>query len=417
MADIRFSNVDKKTESGECPVRLCNYTDVYNNDYIGDEMEFMRATATQPEIDRFGLKIGDVIITKDSETPHDIGVPTVVDSARCDLVSGYHLALIRPDQDKIEPTFLAKQLGHWRIARYFGQQANGSTRYGLSNGAIAGAPLWFPHPEQQWDISRILRAVDAAIATTQAVIAKLKNIRAGLLYDLLTRGLDHNGELRNPDRHPEQFKDSPLGRIPKEWRILTLRECLLDSPQNGIYKPARQIGYGANRKIDLSVTRRAEVDSVEVDRFGLQDEDILVSRVYATLAGVGQPALVPTLSEPAVYESNMMRLRVNRDQVLPRLLFELLRDHRVRKRVIATANLSNQASINQFGLNPIPVSLPPGAEQENIVNQMLVHEQSLIVSESELKKLREFKSGITSDLLTGRVPVTKDMNAEHRIAR
>jgi restriction endonuclease S subunit len=112
-----------------------------------------------------------------------------------------------------------------------------------------------------------------------------------------------------------------------------------------------------------------------------------------------------------------MRLRVNRDQVLPRLLFELLRDHRVRKRVIATANLSNQASINQFGLNPIPVSLPPGAEQENIVNQMLVHEQSLIVSESELKKLREFKSGITSDLLTGRVPVTKDMNAEHRIAR
>lgn len=118
VADIRFSNVDKKTESGERLVRLCNYTDVYNNDYIADEMEFMRATATQPEIDRFGLKIGDVIITKDSETPHDIGVPAVVDSARCDLVSGYHLALIRPDQDKIEPTFLAKQLGHWRIAEW-----------------------------------------------------------------------------------------------------------------------------------------------------------------------------------------------------------------------------------------------------------------------------------------------------------
>ncbi len=319
----------------------------------------MGATATQPEIDRFGLKIGDVIITKDSETPHDIGVPAVVDSAGCDLVSGYHLALIRPDQDKIEPTFLAKQLGHWRIARYFGQQANGSTRYGLSNGAIAGAPLWFSHPEQQWDISRILRAVDAAIARTQAVIAKLKNIRAGLLHDLLTRGLDHNGELRNPDQHPEQFKVSPLGRIPKEWRILTLRECLLDSPQNGIYKPARQIGYGTlllgqtsigeDRRIDLSVARRAEVDSVELDRFGLRDENILVSRVYATLAGVGQPALVPTLSEPAVYESNMMRLRDKRDQVLPRLLFELLRNHRVRKRVIESAQLSNQASINQLG--------------------------------------------------------------------
>lgn len=108
VADIRFSGVDKLSHTSEEPVRLCNYTDVYNNDYITADLEFMRATATQPEINRFGLQVDDVIITKDSETPDDIGIPAVVDDAASDLVCGYHLALLRPKKNEVDPTFLAK---------------------------------------------------------------------------------------------------------------------------------------------------------------------------------------------------------------------------------------------------------------------------------------------------------------------
>ena len=61
----------------------------------------------------------------------------------------------------------------------------------------------------------MLDTVDEAIAKTEAVIAKLKQVRAGLLHDLLTRGLDEHGQLRDPIAHPEQFQDSPLGRIPR----------------------------------------------------------------------------------------------------------------------------------------------------------------------------------------------------------
>ena len=68
-------------------------------------------------------------------------------------------------------------------------------------------------------IAAVLETVDEAIAKTEAVIAKLKQVRAGLLHDLLTRGLDENGQLRDPVAHPEQFQDSPLGRIPREWEI------------------------------------------------------------------------------------------------------------------------------------------------------------------------------------------------------
>ena len=46
----------------------------------------------------------------------------------------------------------------------------------------------------------------------------------GLLHDLLTRGVDEDGELRDSDQHPERFKDSPLGRIPREWEVRTLSD-------------------------------------------------------------------------------------------------------------------------------------------------------------------------------------------------
>ena len=78
IADVRFSGVDKHAHDDETPVRLCNYTDVYKNDRIVGEMNLMHATATAGEIARLTLKAGDVILTKDSETPDDIGVPAWV---------------------------------------------------------------------------------------------------------------------------------------------------------------------------------------------------------------------------------------------------------------------------------------------------------------------------------------------------
>ena len=77
VADYVVSNVDKVPADDEAPVRLCNYTDVYNNEFITLDLDFMEATATQAEIARFGMAVDDVIITKDSESWDDIAVPAL----------------------------------------------------------------------------------------------------------------------------------------------------------------------------------------------------------------------------------------------------------------------------------------------------------------------------------------------------
>ena len=80
-----------------------------------------------------------------------------------------------------------------------------------------------PKIEEQIAIEVVLDTVDEAIAKTEAVIAKLKQVRAGLLHDLLTGGLDENGQLRDPIAHPEQFQDSPLGAASEMNHFLWLR--------------------------------------------------------------------------------------------------------------------------------------------------------------------------------------------------
>ena len=101
-------------------------------------------------------------------------------------------------------------------------QSHGTTMKHVTRGDLLPYPVTIPPPTEQSRIAAVLDTVDEAIAKTEAVIAKLKQVRAGLLHDLLTRGLDENGQLRDPIAHPEQFQDSPLGRIPRGWTVASL---------------------------------------------------------------------------------------------------------------------------------------------------------------------------------------------------
>ncbi len=143
VADMRVSNVDKHTMEDEFPVRLCNYVDVYKNDRITVAMPFMNATASWDEIKRFRLEPGDVLITKDSEAWDDIGVPALVTEAADDLLSGYHLAILRPFREIIGP-YLARALQSKAVAYQFHVRANGVTRYGLTHAGIHPFPSSAP---------------------------------------------------------------------------------------------------------------------------------------------------------------------------------------------------------------------------------------------------------------------------------
>ncbi len=200
VAEMRVSNVDKHTKEDEFPVRLCNYVDVYKNDRITQEMSFMRATASRDEIERFRLKQDDVLITKDSEAWDDIGVPALVTEPADDLISGYHLALLRPLKQMLG-AYLAWTLQSKTIAYQFHVEAKGVTRYGLTHAGIQSVNLPLPPLSEQTAIVRYVdkatAAIDTAISRTHRQIELLQEYRTRLIADVVTGKLDVRGAAAN----------------------------------------------------------------------------------------------------------------------------------------------------------------------------------------------------------------------------
>jgi type I restriction enzyme S subunit len=168
------SNVDKVPAADELPVRLCNYTDVYYNDHIKPDMDLMETTATADEIKRFGLKVGDVLITKDSEEWNDIAIPALVVESAPDLVCGYHLAMIRAKDEVLSGNYLLRTFQSCAVNQQFQIAASGVTRYGLPKSSIGEAWIPLPPPDEQRAIADFLEArtakIDALLTKRRALI-------------------------------------------------------------------------------------------------------------------------------------------------------------------------------------------------------------------------------------------------------
>ena len=228
---MRVSNVDKHTEEGETPVRLCNYVDVYKNDRITQSMSFMNATASESEVERFHLQRGDVLITKDSEAWDDIGVPALVTESADNLLSGYHLALLRPGF-QILGAYLARALQSNAISYQFHVAAKGVTRYGLTHQGIQSVMLPLPPTAEQTAIVRYLDHADSRIqryiSAKERLIELLTEQKQAIINQAVTRGLDPNVPLR-----PSGIEW--LGDVPAHWEVR--RGKRLFSPRKELARP------------------------------------------------------------------------------------------------------------------------------------------------------------------------------------
>ncbi|EPF20038.1 MAG: restriction endonuclease subunit S [Microcystis aeruginosa Ma_MB_F_20061100_S19] len=413
LADIRVSNVDKKIYPSERPVKLCNYMDVYTNEYIDGSIQFMEGSANDAEIERFGLNIGDVIITKDSETPDDIGIPTVIHEQIDNLVCGYHLALIRPDNEKIDSIFLSKYLSTSRVANYFALHASGSTRFGLPIGAIESVEILTPPIKEQTQIATILSTIDRAIEQTEALIAKQQRIKTGLMQDLLTKGIDENGNIRSEETH--EFKDSPLGRIPVEWEVKTINDISIKITDGDHHTPKRSIDgifllsarNVLNGSIDLS-----DVDYVPeyeyqrmIRRCYPESGDILIS----CSGTIGRVCEVPTWLKCVLVRSAAL-VKLNKSEIQPRFAEWVLQSDLLQTQIQISQRQAAQPNLFQSEIASLNFAKPMLYEQVKISKTLDQH-QSLIKRETlSLEKLKILKTGLMQDLLTGKVRVTDLLN-------
>jgi type I restriction enzyme S subunit len=419
LADIRVSNVDKKSLRGEKPVLLCNYMDAYANDYIRSDIAFMQATATAAEIAKFKVDAGDVIITKDSETPDDIGIPAVVTDRIDNLVCGYHLALLKTRQELVDPVFLCKQLGSHEAARYFGQRAAGSTRYGLSNGALASFPVSLPALPKQKRIASVLSGIDTAIEKTAALIDKYQQIKAGLMHDLFTRGVLPNGQLRPPrDQAPELYQETAIGSIPREWDCERLGPILLKSGgylQTGPFGSQLHADEYQNEGVPVvmpqdindgligttSIARISPARAKSLSRHSLKVGDIIIAR----RGELSRAAAIGNEEVNWLCGTGCFLLRLGKTE-LNHFFFSHVYRHDLIQRQIAGMQVgTTMPSLNNNVMSRVFFPFPKISEQNDISRRLDAAAKEIRSLQEHAEKLRAQKLGLMHDLLTGKVPV------------
>src|SRR5690554_936335 len=263
VADIKLSNVDKKTTEGEKPIRLCNYTDVYKYSFINKEksQDFMIATCNDNEYEKFLLKKGQVAITKDSEKRNDIGIPTFIAEDFEDVVLGYHLALITPYSDKLDGAFLHFWLNTEYGKKYFENNASGSgQRLALTLDIIKSIPLYLPDLPTQKSIAKVLSDLDAKIELNNKINRELEAM-AKTLYDYWFVQFDF------PDANGKPYKSSggkmvynaELKReIPEGWEVKTVSKWIKKDKSGDWGKEEAEGNY----QLEVSCIRGADLNGL-----------------------------------------------------------------------------------------------------------------------------------------------------------
>jgi type I restriction enzyme, S subunit len=414
IADVRVSNVDKKTVLGEIPVQLCNYMDVYSNDYIRGHLDFMQASATVTEIARFKVELGDVLITKDSETPDDIGIPSVVTDEIDNLICGYHVALIKPNKSVVDSVYLSKQLGRAETAGYFARYAAGSTRYGLPMCAMNRTPVALPPLAQQRKIATILSTIDTAIEQIEALIEKYQHIKAGLMHDLFTRGVLPTGQLRPPrEQAPELYQETAIGWIPREWNGVNL-SSVADLTVGFAFKSewfvadginllrGENVGYGAPDWQDRQCLHPEKQNLFTEYLLNPGDVVIGMDRTF-TKSGVKITQLAVS-DCPALLVQRVGKF-VATDCDADYLRWLVVSPGYLRSLFNQQKGMDIPHLSKSEILAPV-VPLPNKIEQRLIASQVRGILDLIQVANSHLQKLRQQKLGLMQDLLTGKVQVT-----------
>jgi type I restriction enzyme S subunit len=414
IAQIMPSNVDKKSQDGETPIYLCNYTDVYYNERITPDIEFMKATATASQIAKFRLRAGDVIITKDSETADDIAVPAYVPDSFSDVICGYHLALIRPRKHLVDGNYLFRSFMANPISDQFEVGANGVTRFGLPQSAIKDAWFLMPPLQEQRAIASFLdretAKIDALIAKKERFIELLQEKRSAIISHAVTKGLD-------PDAPMKDSGVEWLGEIPEHWEIRRLKYLIefLTSGSRGWAQYYADDGElfirignisGDSLEIDLSdVQHVLPPHGAEALRTRLKLNDVLISAT----ANVGSIAIVDETVTNGYINQHIFLTRPRINKVVPEWLGYLLKSGFGQVQFDVAMYGGTKDGLNFEDAKSLNILLPPIDEQQLIVSYIKQHFiaiQNVIDSTlSSIELLEEQRSALISTAVTGKIDV------------
>ena len=352
--------------------------------------------STHESFKRSQLHNGDILFS----IAGSLGRLAVINSSHLPANTNQAFAIIRLIKHAIDPTYCAQQLKSEEIQielknlQTVGAQPNLSLQQ-VSDISVKTPPL----PEQQ-KIAKILISVDEVIEKTQAQIDKLKDLKTGMMQELLTNGIGHT-----------EFKDSPVGRIPADWEVKKFGDITLEHKQ-GYYSKDK---YTLNGTYLIRITDMQSpfISFAEMPKMLISEKDKKAYKVlngdflFARSGAIGRYGIFDSNNE-ATFASYLIRFRFDLAKILNEFVGFWYESDVCQKQLGTITQGSSNININAQNIKELRIPIPALNEQKKITQTILSIVKKINCAKLKLNGLKNQKKALMQDLLTGKVRVKVD---------
>jgi type I restriction enzyme S subunit len=402
---VRLGEVIEETYSGEWgdnPTDDRNIFPVFSTlaiDYDG-RIDFTKAVPrklNKKKIEKLKLKKGMILIEKSGGSTDTPAGKVAILKQDFEGTCSNFIQILKPNNNICDSYYLFYRLLYNfknNLIEKYQQKTTGIINFILKEYFKEYIPLP-PLPEQR-KIAEILETVDNAIEKTEKIIEKYKRIKQGLMQDLLTKGIDENGNIRSEKTH--KFKDSPLGRIPEEWEVVRLGEILkYEQPQKYIVKSEE---YDEKSGVPVLTAGKTFILGYVDENEGIcNDLPVILFDDFTTDSRY--------INFPFKVKSSATKILRARDESID--LFYVYNALQLIR--LKPGSDHKRFWISEYSKMFIP--LPPFSEQKRIAEILSQIDQAIEKEEKYKEKLERLKKGLMEDLLTGKVRVNKLVEREN----
>lgn len=367
-------------------------------------------------IESFGRAYRQYTDDSSCRLAYEDDVLIVWDGERAGLTSHGHsgyigstLAAIRINEESLDSKYLFYVLEKERDSLRGSSEGTGVPH--LSRWAVENIKYFKPKKIEQKKIAIVLSSADDVIEKTRAQIEKLKDLKTGMMQELLTQGIGHT-----------EFKDSPIGKIPKTWSMIKVQELLADTKyalRSGPFGSALLKSELVNSGIPLLGIDNVHVEElrsvfkrfVSNEKFQeLRKYRVFPNDVMVTIMGtVGRCCVVPEDFGIALSSKHVWTLSLDKEKYFPELLcWQINFSDWVKKQFLNESQGGVMESISSSTLKSLMVPVPPIEEQKKIVDVHKILSKRIMRKSDQLRTLIDLKKALMQDLLTGKVRVKVD---------
>jgi len=359
-------------------IRLQN---IKRNKFINKDIKYISPKKAE-ELKYHSYQVGDLVLAKLGDP---IGKTCIVPPFIGKGIVVADVVRIRVSSRKAADSFIEYMLNSSICFTQLRKETIGSTRPRVNISQVRNLKLPLPPLPEQRRIAKILSTVDEAIQKVDEAIARTERLKRGLMQELLTRGIGH-----------KKFKDSEIGRIPKEWGVVRLGEIVTHEkgrkPKTLLDRREQDtLPYLSAETLRTGIFTQWARETGEFMKVNKDDVILIWDGFYCGDSFIGFEGIL---------SSTMIKIEPKKQSLNKHFLFYFLKARF--KELNSKISGMYLKHVNKSVFESLKLPLPPLDEQQKIAKILLAVDRKLELERARRGKLERIKKGLMNDLLTGK---------------